>query len=482
MTWGKVPIAEMRERQGRKLHQFLSRKVYPYCPYYRRMFDTLKLKPDSFRTAADLQRLPFTSKQDIMPTAEHPDRFRDFVIQPSPQQVRDDLTITEKIALYAKSKLYLRTVQDQVLDDYLPVMTTFTTGRSAVPTPFVYTLSDIEIMREAGRRMFFVAGLSRTHSRGLNAYPFAPHLAFWQVAHAGFAVGLLLLHSGGGKALGTEAILRLGELSAPNFILGTPGYIYHLATVAAESGYRIPTITKAIVGAERVTPEYKEKLREQLARIGSANVQVLANYGFTEAKKAWMENQDGPGSRFPTYPDMELFEIIDPQTGAVVPDGEPGEIVYTHLGGSGSIVLRYRTGDMVKEGLVWDKCPATGLLLPLLGTTITRVSEIKKLKDTLVDFNAMFSLLQSAPGVVEWQIVIDKAQGDEFGKDVLRLNVALDANTAPADFEAHIRAEFPRQFEIGLDEVRFFSRGELCAELGLDTLPKEARIVDKRPK
>jgi phenylacetate-CoA ligase len=482
MSWGKVPIAEMRERQNRRLHQFLSRKVYPYCPYYRRLLDSLKLNPDKLRTVADLKHLPFTSKADIMPTADQPDRYRDFIIQPSPEQIRGELTITDKIALFAKSKLFLRTVQDQVLDEYLPVLTTFTTGRSALPTPFVFTLRDIEILRESGRRMFFVAGLDRTKSRGLNAMPFAPHLAFWQVAHAGFAVGLLMLHSGGGKGLGTEAILRLGQRTAPNFLLGTPGYIYHLATVAAEGGYHIPTIDKVILGAERVTPQYKDKLREQLARIGSTRVKIIATYGFTEAKKAWMENHDGPGSRFPTYPDLELIEIIDPRTGESVPEGAPGEIVYTHLTGAGSIVLRYRTGDMVQEGLVWDTCPDTGLMLPLLGSSITRASEIKKLKETLVDFNELAAFLQSAHEIVEWQLVLDKAQGDAFGRDVLLLNVALGEGVDVAAFEAQVRTEFKVRFEVALDEVRVLGRRALAAELGLDTLPKEARILDRRPK
>jgi phenylacetate-coenzyme A ligase PaaK-like adenylate-forming protein len=471
----------MIERQGRRLRQFLTRKVYPYCPYYRRLFDSLRLNPDKLRRVEDLRHLPFTTKADILPTVDNPDRYRDFIIQPRPEQIRSGLTITEKVALFAKSKLHLRTIQDQVLDEYLPVMTTFTTGRSAMPTPFVYTLKDVDIMREVGRRMFFVAGLSRTHSRGLNAMPFAPHLAFWQVVHAGLAVGLLLLHSGGGKGLGTEAILRLGERTQPNFLVGTPGYIYHLSLMAAEGGFRIPTISKVILGAERVTQQYKDKLREALARIGSTNVKIFATYGFTEAKKAWMENLDGPESRFPTYPDLEYFDIIDPQSGDNVPEGHPGEIVYTHLAGAGSIVLRYRTGDRVKEGLAWGTCPATGLTLPLLGTTISRASEIKKIKETLVDLNEVFAMVQGEPGVIEWQLVIGKAQGGEFGRDTLQLNVALDPEADQPAFEERLKREFKARHEVALDEVRFLTRTELSTELGMDTLPKEARIVDRRP-
>jgi len=473
-------MAEMRERQGRRLHQFLSRRVYPYCPYYRRLFDRLKLNPDKFRRLEDLRHIPFTTKADISPTADNPDRYRDFIIQPSPEQIRGELTITDKIALFAKSKLFLRSVQDQVLDEYLPVMTTFTTGRTALPTPFAYTLRDVEILRESGRRMFQVAGLTRTHDRGLNAMPFAPHLAFWQVTHAGLAVGLLLLHSGGGKGLGSEAILRLGERTAPTFLIGTPGYIYHLAHLAGEGGFRITTLRRVILGAERVSPEYKQKLREQLVRIGSPEVQILATYGFTEAKKAWMENLDGPGSRFPTYPDMEVFEVIDPETGENVPEGHPGEVVYTHLGGAGSIVLRYRTGDRVAEGLAWGVCPSTGLTLPLLGTTITRASEVKKVKGTLVDLSEVYSLLHAQPDVLDWQVVISKADGQEYGRDQLKLNVALAEGTDTQAFDERMSREFKAVTEISLDAVAHFSRGELAAQMGMDTLPKEARIVDLR--
>lgn len=482
MSWGKIPLTELKERQGRRLHQFLSRKVYPYCPHYRRLFDAIGLDPDRVRSIADLRRIPFTSKADLAPSAEAPDRFRDFVLQPSPQQLQGELTITDKIALFAKSRLYLRSMQDQVLDEYLPVHTTFTTGRSAAPTPFVYTMRDIEILRECGRRLFQVVGLDRRHDRGMNAMPFAPHLAFWQVAHAGLAVGLLLLHSGGGKGLGTEAILRLGVSGKPTFLVGTPGYIMHLAHAAEDGGFRIDSIRKVIVGAERAGPDYKQKLREQLARIGSPDVQIHVVYGFTEAKKAWMESADAADSRYLTYPDFEIWEVVDPQTGEPVEEGAPGEIVYTHIAGSGSVVLRYRTGDLVKEGLVYATCPHTGLMLPMLGTTISRVSEIKKVKETLVDFNELFAFFNGMPEIVEWQLVLAKPEGQEYGRDIIQLRVALAPEVDAAGFDELISRNFKAQTEVALDSIEHLTRGALSAEMGLDTMPKEARIVDKRPK
>ena len=481
MTWGKVPVREIKERQGRRLHQFISRKVYPYSPYYRKLFDDHGIKPDSIRRLEDLRRIPFTSKADIVPSREEPDRYRRIILQPSPDQLRSDLTLTDKIALWARSKVFLRSIQDQILDEYLPVHITFTTGRSSQPTPFVYTRHDLDILRTAGKRIFQVVGLERTHDRGLNAMPFAPHLAFWQVAYAAEHVGLMILHSGGGRVMPSDQILRIGERTGPTFLLGTPGYIMHLAHLAEEGGFRLTTIRKVVLGAERVSEEYKEKLKDQLARVGSPGVDIHNVYGFTEAKHAWMETADAPDSRFATYPDLEIFEVVDPDTGEPVPEGEPGEIVYTHLAGSGSILLRYRTGDRVREGLVYDRCPHTGLILPLLGTGLYRDSEIKKVKGTLIDFNEMFAFFNGRSDIVDWQVVLGRPAGQEFGRDIITLRVTLCDDTQQEVFEQDIRAGFKGLTEIGLDAVEFYDRAELSMKLGLDTRPKEVRILDERP-
>lgn len=482
MTWGRIPVAEIKERQGRKLHQFLAKRVYPYCPYYRRVFDEHGLNPDQFRTLGDLRHLPFTTKQDIAPTADNPDRYRDFIIQPSPKQIRDDLTITEKIALWAKSKLYLRTIQDQVLDEYLPMHITFTTGRTSLPTPFVYTVRDMKLLQLAGRRIFSLVGLERTRDRGLNAMPFAPHLGFWQCVHASLDVGLLLLHSGGGRVMGSEAQLKLGQRTSPTFLIGTPGYIMHLAQLAEELDIRITTIRKIVLGAERVTAEHKVKLREQYAKIGSPDIQIHNVYGFTEAKRAWIETADAEDSRFATYPDMEIFEVVDPDSGEPVGEGEPGEIVYTQISGAGTVVLRYRTGDRVRQGLVYDKCPHSGLILPLLGTGLSRVSEIKKIKGTLVDFNAMFSFFNGQREILEWQVVLSKPAGQELGRDLITLRVTLADGVDRTGFEEQINKGFKELTEVSLDSVEYLDRAALSELLGLDTKPKEARIVDERPE
>jgi phenylacetate-CoA ligase len=217
-----------------------------------------------------------------------------------------------------------------------------------------------------------------------------------------------------------------------------------------------------------------------MAKLGSPGVKIFNVYGFTEAKRPWMETADAEDSRFATYPDMEVFEIIDPDTGKVVPDGEPGEVVYTHLSGAGSVVLRYRTGDRVREGLVYGRCPHTGLELPLLGTGLHRVSEIKKVKETLVDFNAMFSFFNSRQEIVEWQVVVRKQGEDGFGRDEILLRVALKDGTDETEFRESIAGNFRQLTEVSIDDVEFMGREELSELLGLESQAKESRIVDER--
>jgi phenylacetate-coenzyme A ligase PaaK-like adenylate-forming protein len=481
MAWGNIPVAELRERQGRKLHQFLAQRVYPFCPHYRRMFDEHGINPDSIRRLEDLQKLPFTSKADIASTEENPTRFRDFIIQPDEKALKSSMGLVEKLGLAARSRREGRSIKDIVLDEFLPVMTTFTTGRTALPTPFVYTKADMARLRLAGARMFEVSGFHRKDDRIISLMPFAPHLGFWQISEMGFESGVMVMHTGGGKVMGSAGILALVGRMKPTVLIGTPGYVMHLVHMAEEMGISMAALRIVVLGAERVPPMYKLKLRERLANLGAQQVKVLVTYGMTEAKKAWLESADAEDSRYLTYPDMEIFEVLDPETGKPVPEGSPGEICYTHIGGAGSTVLRYRTGDLVKEGLVYERCPHTGKILPLLGTSITRVSEIKKVKGTLVDFNELFNLFNGERDIVEWQLVVSKPEGNEFGQDQVHLQLALHEGTDEAAFEQAVRTKFKIQTEIGLDDVRFYSREEMCIELGMETMSKEKRIIDRRP-
>src|ERR1700757_3488732 len=82
------PWADWHAERGARLRRFIDEQLYPYSPFYRRLFDEHKIDPRSIRSVDDLRRIPFTTKKDIAPTAEHPTRHLDVVLQPDMEKLR----------------------------------------------------------------------------------------------------------------------------------------------------------------------------------------------------------------------------------------------------------------------------------------------------------------------------------------------------------------------------------------------------------
>jgi hypothetical protein len=200
---------------------------------------------------------------------------------------------------------------------------------------------------------------------------------------------------------------------------------------AAEEGVHCESLRRIVLGGEKVSDGLRHKLRDLALELGARNVDVLAIYGFTEAKLAWPEcpsPHDQPSSGYHLYPDLGIMEVIDPQTGESLPPGQPGELVFTPLGARGTVVLRYRTGDYIDGGLSYQPCPYCGRSLPRLLGNISRRSEVKqmdfdKIKGTLVDFNELEHLLDDAPHIGAWQVELRKINDDPLELDELILHV-----------------------------------------------------------
>jgi phenylacetate-coenzyme A ligase PaaK-like adenylate-forming protein len=213
----------------------------------------------------------------------------------------------------------------------------------------------------------------------------------------------MMFSSGGGKVMGTEGTLRLIRKLKPDCFIGIPTFLYHVLHLAVEMGVRWENLRCLVLGGEKVNDGLRRKLRDLAWEMGAAHVDVLATYGFTEAKLAWAEcpfPSNRPSAGYHLYPDLGIVEIINPQTGEVVPDGQPGEIVFTPLDARGTVVLRYRTGDFIDGGLTWEPCPYCHRTVPRLAGNISRSSEIReinldKIKGTLVDLNELEHVLDA---------------------------------------------------------------------------------------
>jgi acetyl-CoA C-acetyltransferase/acetyl-CoA acyltransferase len=277
------------------------------------------------------------------------------VLVPTPEAIRAHWGLSRKLALGIGG----RAAREILRFAYTPNFLTFTTGRSSEPVAFLYTPHDLDLLGEGGARMMDVFGLAGPDVRIVNAFPFAPHLAFWMTSFAGFRTGMLIVPTGGGKVVGSSGNLRLLEKLAATVLIATPGFAYHLARIARDERRDLSKIDTVILGAEKVTPGLKHKMAEALSACGAREPKILGTYGFTEARLAFAECPTGydVSSGYHLYPDLCVIEVIDPVTLEPVGEGQDGEVVYSTISGHGSCVLRYRTGDLAVGGVTRAPCP-----------------------------------------------------------------------------------------------------------------------------
>ena len=491
-TWQaiqRLPLAAQRELQNQRLARYVREYLYPFHPYYRELFDRSGIKPQQIRTVDDLRRVPLSSKRDLLPTDEDPQRFKQFILQPDPASLKRAWPLSRKLPLLFRRWLHgTQAVKETLRREFYPCFMTFTTGRSADPIPFFYTPHDIGNLHETGRRLVEVMGVDQ-ESRVVNLFPYAPHLAFWQVVFAGLETGMMILSTGGGRVMGTSGNLRAITRARATALLGVPGYMYHLLRRGVDEGLDMSSVRYVVLGAERVPPGMKEKIRDMLRQMGAADVHVFGTYGFTEARMAFAEcpTEDGTYSGYHLYPDLAVFEVIDPKTGERLPDDADGELVFTPLTGRGSTVLRYRTGDLVRGGIRWEPCAHCGRTLPRISSDLTRESsltdlQLLKVKGTLVNLEDCAQILADMPEVEEWQIELQKKDNDPLEVDEIVVHLALRGDGDREATVARIRDAFKGRIEVTPNRVEFLALDEMLERIGMEREIKERRFVDSRPK
>jgi phenylacetate-CoA ligase len=482
--WQQLPERALRKLQAEKLRRYLRETVIPFSAHYREMFQKRGISANSIRTLEDLEGLPFTSKIDLVNTPENPQKSRDFVLIP------DEATLTKRPSTILRAIRYGREAVKQGFEkEFRPLFMTSTTGRSADPIPFLYSHHDLENLSSAGRRIMEVCG-AQHDLKLLNMFPYAPHLAFWMVHYGATSFGLFCLGTGGGKVMGTDGNLRMIQKVKPDVLIGMPTFIYHVLQQALEAGMRCEFLKKIVLGGEKVAEGIRRKLRNMAHKLGAPNVQVLATYGFTEAKMAWAECPgpvDEQPSGYHLYPDLGIFEVVNPKTGVVVPEGNPGELVFTPLDARGSVVLRYRTGDYLDGGLVYEPCPYCHRTLPRLIGRISRSSEVKsmqldKIKGTLVDFNQLEHVLDDAPNVGTWQLELRKLNDDPMELDEIILHVHKLNDVNEEKLRRELNNRFVERTEIHPNRIVFHDAEELRRMQGVGRELKEQKIIDRRPK
>jgi len=482
-NWQKFSCLDkekIRKIQSKKF-VFAIRHLLPYSPFYQDFFKKHNLSFGDFKSIDDIIKLPIISKHDILPTDEDPAKPKKFILQPDEEKIKKYALKSQLLKILGK-KIIGTNYKKDILTEFKPIHIHFTTGRSSNQIPFLYTQRDMNNLKETGYRLFTNIGAS-TDDIVINAFPFAPHLAFWQGFSACTQSQVLSLQTGGGKVMGTAKIIGAIEKMKATIFIAIPGYAYHLIRKAAEQKADFSSLKRIVFGGERVCPGLRKKVKMLLKECGAKDVNFFATYALTEGKTAWVQCHEESG--YHLYPDIEYVELVD-KNDKPVKEGEKGEVVYTALDWRGSFVMRYRTADICESLLYSEPCKFCGRTVPRLHYDIERQSEYKdlnisKVKGELINLNIFHKVIHEIEEIDEWQVEIKKKNNDPFELDEVFIHLALKKGIDPANVEPKLEELILEHANIRPTIVNY-PLPKLLEMLGMEKELKEKRIVDNREK
>ena len=414
---------ELQALQLERLRWSLSH-AYANVPHYRRAFDAAGVKPEDLKTLADLARFPFTTKNDLRDN--YP--FGMFAVP------------RERVArIHASS------------------------GTTGKPTVVGYTHKDVDTWAGVMARSIRAAG-GRPGDIVHVAYGYGLFTGGLGAHYGAEKLGCTVIPMSGGM---TERQVQLIFDFRPDIIMVTPSYMLAIAEEMERQGRdpRSSSLRVGIFGAEPWTPAMRESIE---ARLG---IDAIDIYGLSEVigpgvGQECIETKDG----LTIWEDHFYPEVVDPESGQVLPEGEKGELVFTSLTKETMPVIRYRTRDLTR-------------LLPPSARSMRRVEKITGRSDDMLIIRGV----NLFPTQVEELIVKEAALAPHYQLEVTRPG-ALDELTihverAPDAGAQDGEAAGKRLAHDVKSLIGVSARVDIAAPGGIErSMGKARRVVDRRPK
>jgi len=419
----KASVDELRSLQLKRLQSTL-RHAYFNSPAYRRKFDQAGVHPDDCRSLADLARFPFTTKADLRDAYPF-----GMLAVPREQCVR----------IHASS------------------------GTTGKPTVVGYTKNDIETWSTVMARSIRAAG-ARPGDMVHVSYGYGLFTGGLGAHYGAEKLGLTVVPFGGGQ---TERQVQLINDFRPDIIMVTPSYMLAIADEFERQGLdpRACSLRLGIFGAEPWTNDMRAKIEQRL-KIDAVDIYGLSEVMGPGVANECIETKDGPT----IWEDHFYPEIIDPETGEPVAEGELGELVFTSLTKEALPVVRYRTRDLTR-------------LLPGTARTMRRMEKITGRSDDMMIVRGV----NVFPTQIEELILKDAALAPHYQCILTRegpldaLTVAVEMAPGRAHDDGAARAAAERLAHHIKSFIGTTARIDLRPAGGIErSLGKAKRVVDQR--
>jgi phenylacetate-CoA ligase len=417
---GRLAREQLADLQRERLTRLLC-LVLPRNRFYVEKFARAGVRFGSVGELTDLKRLPFTTKEELI---------QDQALHPP---FGTNLTCALKD--------YSRYNQ--------------TSGTTGQPLRWLDTAEDWQSMLNCWTQIYAIARVT-PQDRLFFAFSFGPFLGFWTAFEAATQLGCLCLPGGG---MSSGARLRFLLDNQATVVLCTPTYALHLAELARHQGLNL---SASAVRALIVAGEPGGSIPATRERIESAwGARLFDHSGLTEIGPLSIECVPAPGGLH-LLEGNYLCEIIDPATGAEVPDGTPGELVVTNFGRWASPLIRYRTGDLVQADP--QPCPCGLTFRRLAGGILGRCDELIHVRGNNVYPSALEAVLRSFPEVAEYRIVVDQTLALAEVRIEVEPVAGADGAALAKQIHEAIREKLLFRAEVGAVAVGSLPRFELKAK------------------
>jgi phenylacetate-CoA ligase len=389
---------KLRELQWQKLQELL-RIVSGRNRFYTKKWREAGIAPDDVKSLSDLSKLPFTHKSELV-------------------RAQDEALPFGTNATFPPNA-YSRVHQ--------------TSGTTGAPLRVVDTPESWEWWGRCWVCVLRGAGVT-TKDRVFLPFSFGPFIGFWAAVEGVRQLGAMMIPGGGWDS--SQRLHMMRDLGA-TVICCTPTYALRLAEIAREQNFNLRSIpVRALIHAG----EPGANVAHTKARIESAwQAKCFDHAGASEVGAHSFECEVQPNGIHVIESEF-IVEVIDPETGKVMPSDEIGELVITNLGRPGFPVIRYRTGDLVRLNLNACACGRTWARFE--GGLLGRVDDMVIIRGVNVYPAAIENVIRQFPAIDEFLVTV-KTHHEMLHLEVqIEVNSGNDADNVRADVERAIHHAF----------------------------------------